>query len=235
MAKDIEITSMALRMYAEFAMHDEAYDEGFLHGIFEGIANLLESYDAANETEDIERLFASIRADFLSEKYKEKSPEVSYGMGAMWGAVGVYDSFVQHVAERSSDAIRMLVLENYASILAEVMKSPGITHSELAEKCQKSKSRLTQIVSDINEYNLLASVRNGREKHYYLTEYAEEKLSLPKAITNAETYVYSHDIVGSLRNYSYAFDNLWEIGRYPNASQNNNDFHIWANPTPDYA
>ena len=234
MAKGIEKISLSLRLHADLSAHDEAYDEEFLNGIFEGIASMLESYDAANETEDIEKFFASIRAAFLAEKYKEKSPEVSYGMGAVWGAVGVYDSFARHVAEKNNDAVRRLVLENYSSIFAEVMKSPGITHSELAERCQKSKSRLTQIVSDIDEYDLLASVRNGREKHYYLTEYAEEKLSPPKTITNVETYCYNSDAIGFSSNYSDIYDGFWETRRKSHASQNMNDFHKWANPTPDF-
>ena len=119
------------------------------------------------------RLVSWVKAQLVLDKYAEMDSRASFGVGALWGAFSIRQECFHVLSEAEAADARLNLIRKYQSIFDLVERKPGINHGELAAEAGLTPSRLSQIVSLLDDENLLLASRNGKTKHYRLSTAAK--------------------------------------------------------------
>ena len=164
--------------------------------VLDRVISCLESKDRRIDSETYEQLFRGItevlayfadRATELSElrnaTYAMRNYDRAYllegfDIGACWGAMKVVEAYERQEgdAEAHRQCLDKLRSKEQWRILEVIGNQPGITQGELASELGKSPSNLSQMLSRILPYRLVAIAIDGRRRRYSLTAYGREVL-----------------------------------------------------------
>jgi len=149
-------------------------DELLFFPIFSKIAKSIieDNSDFGGDAADA-RLVAWVKTQLALDKYAEMDPRASFGVGALWGAFSIRQECFHALSEAEAEGTRLSLVRKYQSIFDSVERRPGINHGELAAETGLTPSRLSQIVSLLDDENLLLASRNGKTKHYRLSTAAK--------------------------------------------------------------
>lgn len=106
---------------------------------------------------------------------KDLSPEQSYLYGGIWGGLSML-SYIKEKKESSQKChtlARKYRTGTTYSFLNSIYKTPGMQNKELAETCNVSTARISQIANEALQEGLISSRTFGKEKSYYIRTMGE--------------------------------------------------------------
>lgn len=99
----------------------------------------------------------------------DDSEEIFFYKAACWAAVSIYRDVEEELAEQENAESLKGLLDTYADVFKIIEENPGICHSDIAKRLGNSVSRQSQIMSTLVDRGLIAGVKRGRNKDYYIT------------------------------------------------------------------
>lgn len=126
--------------------------------------------------------------------------EYAFDMGVCWGAVTVLRNAVFAKEQDLVSGMLKSLLHSYKQLFFVLNERPGIRHAALAHQLGYSPSRLSQIMPKLVSYDLVSSVKIGREKAYFITE--RTRVIISELKQNAQ-----------IQMIKEAFNKNWRSGR----------------------
>lgn len=156
---------------------DRALIDDFLDSMSEILSAIGDEPNYAACLDQIDELASYVSSCYANGSYRKGDSERAFELGVIFGACGLFDSVECEEERRVADELRQSTALKYRKILEAVNEEPGITHGDLAEKCGKSKSMLSQIMMSIRGYRFFSVSALGKTKHYFLSLDAEKMLA----------------------------------------------------------
>lgn len=126
------------------------------------------------EFQDLPSSYYLLKEKIYKYKIYDKMDELDVNQAFSYGNIWSSIRLIEIVEKRKKEEISIEVLaKKYIKNIEvfQIMKnSPGIKHKDLAEKCRKTASELSQLFNQISEERFFSFIRLGREKYYYLEE-----------------------------------------------------------------
>jgi len=106
----------------------------------------------------------------MYNKIEELETNQAFVYGSLWSTI----KLIELDEKRKKDKVSIEVLaKKYIKnieIFQTIESCQGIKHKDLAYKCGKTPSELSQFFNQVGEERFISSIRLGREKYYYLEE-----------------------------------------------------------------
>lgn len=158
----------------ELLQKDKRIDEEQVHVFFEGAADCLNGGTEEDKTVKLDKLAAYLQKKWQYRDIESMTSEQAFLCGSIWGGT----KLLGIKRERRENAFRLEELKKQYSghydFLHAIAADTGIKHKDLAEKCGKSVSLLSQFAAGVKKDGLITCRRIGREKYYYLRPLGEQ-------------------------------------------------------------
>jgi len=142
-----------------------------------------DDYDSLTEPFDeicyLSEMFWRIKSDC------EVNPKISFQMGQVFSLTRIIKIAKDEKNHKNDSQEIYKIIQNYNKVFYVIERFPGFTHTELAEKLEMDKSRLSQILKIVFPYGLFVFRQTGTRKFYYLTD---KYLKLKKEICADRSY-----------------------------------------------
>lgn len=153
---------------------DKRIDEEQVYTFFEGAVDYLDGDTSGNKTAGLDNLAACVQRKWQYREIEKMSPEQVFLCGSIWGGTRLLGV----KRERKEKLFEIDRLKNQYSgqyeLFHAIAVNPGIRHKELAGRCGKSISSLSQFAVGAMREGLIECSRVGREKYYYLRPLGEQ-------------------------------------------------------------
>lgn len=156
----------------ELLQKDKRIDEEQVHVFFEGAVDCLNGEE--DKTVKLDRLTAYLQKKWQYREIESMVPEQAFLCGSIWGATRLLGL----KRERREKTFRFEELKKqytgHYDFFHAIAENPGIKHKDLAGKCGKSVSLLSQFATGVKKDGLITCRRIGRETYYYLRPLGEQ-------------------------------------------------------------
>lgn len=158
----------------ELLQKDKRINEEQVHVFFEGTVDDLNEETDETKTVNLDKLTAYLQKEWQYREIESMTSEQAFLCGSIWGAI----KLLGLKRERREKTFRLEELKKqYAGnydFLHAIAVNPGIKHKDLAEKCGKSISLLSQFAAGVKKDGMITCRHIGRETYYYLRPLGEQ-------------------------------------------------------------
>ena len=106
----------------------------------------------------------------MYDTVEELTAKQAFSYGNLWSSIRLIEIAEKRKKEEISIAVLVKKYIKNIEVFHIIKNNPGIKHKDLAEKCGKTVSELSQFFNQIAEENFFSFIRLGREKYYYLED-----------------------------------------------------------------
>lgn len=144
--------------------------------LFEAIKTLTQA--TSSQTFEYYEAFKEEWQNALSYKeYSRVDSHQAFNMGACWAALSIAEELLKEPTTQEEDASRQRKCDSQKDLLRIIYDNPGISHGDLAKEAGKSVSRLSQILHNLEPFDLISIQPMGRNKYYYLNDFSKRILA----------------------------------------------------------
>lgn len=152
----------------ELLQKGKCIDEEHVHIFLDSAVDCLDGETDEDKPQKLGRLAAYVQKKWQYREIDSMTSEQAFLCGGIWGGI----KLLGMARERNEKSVRLEVLKKqyagYYDFFHAIATEPGIKHKELAEKCGKSASLLSQFAAGVKREGLIVCRPVGREKYYYL-------------------------------------------------------------------
>lgn len=163
------VDSLCIRILSKLKEQEEVRDEQI--SLFLKLSlKIIESSEVPELPRSFFLLKENVYKCWIYEKVDELDSNQAFIYGNLWGALKLIEVAEKNRENRKTMETLARKYESSRSVFQNMRDKPGIKHKELAERCKKTPSGLSQFLSSVKEEQLFYDIRLGREKYYYLEE-----------------------------------------------------------------
>lgn len=145
-------------------------DEELIYAFVNAVTEKLEHYDEDISSEEYLHLKERIETIWKHESFYDIALDQIFLCGSLWGVIHILEMFrkKQHEQRECRVLVNKYKEDTYFDFLNAIYTKPGIKNSTLAQICDVTPSRISQMISSAKEEGLVVFQKVGREKYYFI-------------------------------------------------------------------
>lgn len=157
--------------------HKRIQDEQYI-ALWKSMVDMISTGNGDYEAEEIQELRGFVVRRCMNQNISDLDGDTAFELGNVWGAMKTLDYAEQ--IEREPIYLSALADKYKGSIelFRIIDRNPGIMQKDIAAKLGKSPSALSQMLHKLNKEKLFLTIKQGRDKRYFLAERGQELLCL---------------------------------------------------------